>query len=117
MQDLAIGEANSVSIALVVTELLTNANKHKSHGSILLKPSRSPKSAKIEVRNQGRLSGKFEWTEGKGLGSGLSLVRSLLPSKGVQLSIEQTGGEVAACLTLEIPRAVFPTGAAAEHAR
>jgi PAS domain S-box-containing protein len=117
VRDLAISEANSVSVALVVTELLTNAHKHKQNGQILLNPGRAPKAARIEVRNCGSLGAGFDWDEGKGLGSGLSLVRSLLPSNGARMSIVQSAGEISACLTLDMPRIVFTVQTATEGAR
>ncbi|MFZ4539326.1 PAS domain S-box protein [Propionivibrio sp.] len=78
----------AVSIALVLNELILNAVKHSPAGSA--DPAVSLLSngtiAQIVIRNAASGTPAFDIDTGQGLGTGLRLVRSLLPNEGAHLS-------------------------------
>lgn len=101
-------EADAVPLALIFGELMTNAIKHNRPSGV------SPPTASLracgdelifEARNEGELrSAANAETEGRGSGSGLALVRAMLPSgnaAGFSLCAEQ--GSVVAILHLRTP--------------
>ena len=99
---------NAVAIALVVNELVINALKHRQTGGeprpvrVLLEVA--ARTARIVIRNgPARLPPGFDFARGKGIGNGLELAASLLPSKGAELVIRQDGDDVEAGLTLSEP--------------
>ena len=85
---LTIAEEESVPVALIVNELLTNAVRHR-HGPapLSLDIRCDERAALIAIRNPGRLGPDFDFARGQGLGTGLGLVRSLLPQKGMTLRL------------------------------
>jgi len=85
---LAIADEESVPAALILNELLTNAVRHR-HGPapILLDIRCDESGALIVVRNPGRLGAEVDFARGAGLGTGLGLVRALLPQKGMTLRL------------------------------
>ncbi|WP_045227099.1 PAS domain S-box protein [Methyloterricola oryzae] len=103
LTDANLNRESLVPLALVINELLTNAEKH-------LLPSGPPTvQARLDSRQGGvalrifgspaRLPDDFDFLKGRGLGAGLDLVRSLLP-EGVTLSFRDEGGGVVAELVL-----------------
>ena len=98
-------ESEAVPLALVVNELLMNAAKHTEHGSgpIDVTLTASSGVATLTIVNPGILPGGFNFNEGSGIGTGLSLVRSLLPKDGTELALASTGKDVKAQLSLRHP--------------
>ncbi len=85
----------AVPVALVLNELILNAVKHSPDDSpaptVSLNADGS--SARIVIRNAVRGGPGFDIDTGRGLGTGLRLVRSLLPDHGAQLhhALDATG--------------------------
>ena len=99
---LAANEA--VPVALVLNELILNAAKHGAAAEpIKVAMAGDPKSAHISVTNPGALPRQFDYTAGTGLGTGLELVRALVPSAGAALSFSGDNGRVTAVLDLGEP--------------
>jgi len=103
-----IDPAEIVPIALVVNELITNAAKHVAApagtraASVLL--SVDDERALIGIRNgPAALPVDFDFDGGIGLGTGLELVRGLLPPKGAKLSFANVADEVVVELSLRAP--------------
>lgn len=103
-----IDPAEIVPIALVVNELITNAAKHvlapagARPASVLL--SVDDERALIGIRNgPAALPADFDFEGGIGLGTGLELVRGLLPPKGAKLSFANVAEEVVVELSLRAP--------------
>lgn len=99
---------HAVAIALIINELITNAVKHQASDGgprpVRVALEVAAQSARIVVRNgPARLPRGFDFARGKGIGNGLELVASLLPSKGAELLIRQDGEDVEAGLTLSAP--------------
>ena len=104
--ELAKGDA--VAIALVINELVTNAVKHLAlvdpDRPVRVALSREGGDALVRVRGgPARLAPGFDFTTGQGLGTGLRLLATLLPSKGAGLRIIQQDDEVLAELRLRAP--------------
>ncbi len=110
-EPILLGEADAVPVALVVNELVANALKH-------LAPSLAPDdgqqvqvsvraragAVRIRVRNApARLPEDFDFARRAGIGTGLQLVSTLLPSRGAHLDIVQDGDAVLAELVLREP--------------
>jgi two-component sensor histidine kinase len=79
-----------VPLALIVNELIMNAIKH-SRGTvggdpveIVLESTGNRASIAISTHG-GRFPGQFDFATGAGLGTGLALVKSLLPPAGAEL--------------------------------
>jgi PAS domain S-box-containing protein len=91
-------ESEIVGLALVINELIMNAYKHSRGGAqgkpieVALDGDPDSGCARITVLNHaGRLPQQFDFDAGAGLGTGLTLVKSLLPMRGAQLRIENHG--------------------------
>lgn len=105
-----IADEESVPVALVINELVTNAIKHQA-GS----PDGPPAPIRIDcacngeriivtVRNPGVLPRGFDFAAEAGLGTGLTLIRSLLSHEGAVLSIASgVDGMIETRLTLAPP--------------
>jgi PAS domain S-box-containing protein len=96
---------DAVNLAMIVNELIFNAVKHSPASS--LKPlvpvsiARLPASTTIVVRNRiGPEPIAFDFQAGSGLGTGLSLVRTLVPICGAALAFTTEGERLTACLQL-----------------
>ena len=81
-----VHDEEAVPLALVLNELITNAVKH-GVGEVRVEVGDTPPGATVTIRNAGRLQAPFDWQEGVGLGTGLRLVRRLLPRPGATLEI------------------------------
>jgi PAS domain S-box-containing protein len=105
---MALREADAVPIALVINELLSNASKHLAEQDperpVRITLHGDQQGLWVRVRNgPAWLPPEFDFASGRGLGTGLQLLRTLLPSQGARLSIRQEADEVLAELLLQEP--------------
>ena len=100
----ALAEAESVSSALIINELILNAIKHTVCPlSVRVRVGHLENGAYVSVNNPGRLPQGFDLSARRGLGTGLGLVCALLPGEGLSLDISQTADGVESRLTLRQP--------------
>jgi two-component sensor histidine kinase len=96
-----------VPFALTLNELVSNACKHRLAGAAEpVRVSVRQLDRVLSVRVSGgpaSLPPGFDFAAGRGLGTGLKLVRILLPGEGASLAYSQEGGQVVAELRF------FPT--------
>jgi len=103
-----LADTEAVPVALIVNELLCNALKHgatgngKPHVRITLASDGAYACLRILNPSPG-LPPEFDFASGRGLGTGLELVRSLLPSKGASLRFSHSGQLFEAELCLQPP--------------
>lgn len=96
----------AVPVALILNELICNAVKHQSDH---LQPIRvyirdEPGSVVISIITPDtQLPHGFDFSTGQGLGTGLRLVKSLMPNPGCQLSIRNEAMDVTAELRISSP--------------
>ncbi len=105
---LQLREADAVPIALVINELLSNASKHLAvqdpERPVRITLDGDGRAMRIRVRNgPAWLPPDFDFAARRGIGTGLQLLGTLLPSRGASLSIRQEGDEVVAELLLHEP--------------
>lgn len=103
-----MAEQEAVPVVLIVSELVLNACKHRDVDSaevrVWMKRGISRKNVELRIRNeQARLGKEFDFSSGQGLGTGLKLVKSLLPPTGARLTIQGREGGVEALLELSSP--------------
>ncbi len=100
-----IADEESVPLALILNELFTNAIKHHDEPTEPVRIACVCNDEEIVVilHNAGRLPPGFDFSAGAGLGTGLTLLRSLLPRSGAALSFTCTDGQVETRLTLSAP--------------
>lgn len=96
-------EAESIPIALVLNELLTNAVKHGRGEAVRCALAAEGDAARVELRHEGRLPEGFDLARYPGGVSGLGLVRALLPRRSATLALEQAGDEVLTSVLLRPP--------------
>ena len=95
----------AVSIALILNELIHNAIKHGRPGagpSITLSGRDGLARVRI-VNGGGPLPAGFDLATGRGCGTGMDLVRTLLPRRGATLSLTEADGRVVTELSLAPP--------------
>ncbi|MDO8891574.1 MAG: PAS domain S-box protein [Sulfurimicrobium sp.] len=95
-----------VPLALVLNELILNAFKHRSTDPtcpVRIVLSGGVEGAVVEIFNPGLLGKDFRFDTGHCLGTGLDLVKALLPARGARLEIFAENGLVHARLTLSTP--------------
>ncbi|MCX7166960.1 MAG: hypothetical protein NTV11_11885, partial [Rhodocyclales bacterium] len=85
-----IDSDEAIPVALVLNELILNSVKHSPEGGRdpTVSLSADGISARIVIRNALGAAPDFNIDTGQGLGTGLRLVRSLLPDQGAQLIYE-----------------------------
>jgi PAS domain S-box-containing protein len=110
---LFLDNSEAVPVAMVLNELLTNAVKHLDEPgeqpNVVLSLERDGGRVRIRILNQpARLPPGFNFREGRGLGTGLELIRSLLPRPGAELTFSQSGDCVLTELILKTPVIVEP---------
>ncbi|MES2091286.1 MAG: PAS domain-containing protein, partial [Pseudomonadota bacterium] len=102
--DWQLPEAESIPIALILNELLSNAHKHgSSQDTLTCAMSCSEQHVCIEIRNTGQLPEGFSIDRVPGGVSGLGLVRALLPRRSSKLSLQQEGAQVVTRIQLTPP--------------
>ncbi|MDD5250007.1 MAG: PAS domain S-box protein [Rhodocyclaceae bacterium] len=100
-----VSELEAVPIALVLNEMVFNAVKHGSAEAELaidLKIDIARERVVLTVTNSGKLAGGGKRPTSGG-GSGLQLIRSLLPRRGAYFDLTESAAGVVAKLTLEPP--------------
>jgi PAS domain S-box-containing protein len=100
----------AVPLALILNELIFNAVKHQGSDKELIQVyvQDQQDGALVRIVTPGdHLPPDFDFMAGKGLGTGLKLVKSLLPSNGCQLRIANEVAGVVAELQLSPPVLVF----------
>ena len=108
-----LAEAEAVPLALVINELLTNACKHHRRidedlPSVTVEVAVDERTFELLIINTNPdLPLGFDFNSTEELGSGLDLVKSLLPREGAKLSIVRNGSRVRTSLTLMTPSLVF----------
>ncbi|MBE7422895.1 MAG: PAS domain S-box protein [Zoogloeaceae bacterium] len=101
-----VPDEEAVPVALVVNELLTNAVRHRTGTAApAIELECDEAGARLTVRNAGRLPPQgLDVAQGKGLGTGLALVRSLMSPQGMAIGhLETADGLVETRLTLAAP--------------
>lgn len=107
-QSVLLDKDLAVPIALVVNELITNALKHgkseEGWHKISVSIDIENDSAILKVCNKCTTTPpKLDFESGTGLGTGLTLVRSMLPSKGAKLTFIFDNDVMTASLLLSPP--------------
>ncbi len=97
-------ESEAVPIALIINELGTNAIKHnRPDGRVAVRWRADDESVRVEVSNEGALPTDFDFGRQAGGGSGLGLVKAMLPRRGADLTLDNRDDRVAARLVLRHP--------------
>ena len=108
-----LAEAEAVPLALVINELLTNACKHhrptgEDPASVTVEISVDEQTLNLVITNINlELPAGFDFSSTEEYGSGLDLVKSLMPPEGATLSITRAGTHIKTSLTLLTPALVF----------
>lgn len=103
----------AVSVALILNELVTNAVKHSGEGAgPAVRLDAEGEKAWVTIRNPSPpLPRGFDFAGGEGLGTGMQLVRALLPCEAASLVVGHAEGVTEVRLTLTAPVVVpFGTG-------
>ncbi len=103
-----LSEQHSVNISLVINELIFNAVKHSpdtpDRNGVKVLVDRIGETAILKVINvTGKLPQTFSFADGEGLGTGLNLVKVLVPPDSCELTISQEAEGVVATLRLQPP--------------
>lgn len=95
-------DGDSVPVALVMNEIITNAIKHhEGNTPIQVELRQSAKVMTISVRNSGQINQPGLFESAQPATYGLGLVKALLPEAHRQFSLVQEGSTVVARLTLD----------------
>ncbi|MBI5921168.1 MAG: PAS domain S-box protein [Betaproteobacteria bacterium] len=100
-----IDQEEAVSVALVLNELILNAAKHSPEGTApQVSLDAAGDVARVVISNAAKIAPSFDIKSGAGISTGLSLVRSLLPEQGAELTYAtEPQGWLTATLTLAPP--------------
>jgi len=105
--DVLLRETDAVPVALIVSELLINALKYGD--DVTLAVACDGKSICVTIRNRTLARAQFDFAGGTGLGTGLALVRSLMPVAGA--AIEQECGDAVVAMALRLSPPVIASAA------
>ncbi len=110
-----ITEHEAVPVALILNELLLNAIRHSGrgdpHAAVQLRLDAAGNAARVRIYNADSvLPAGLDIRSGARLGTGLTLVRSLLPREGAALELATVDGGVLAELRLTPPVITAPPG-------
>ena len=88
-----IDKEEAVAVALVLNELILNAVKHTPQGSVdpVVELWTDGRRARVSIHNSLAGEEDFDFDSGRGVNTGLRLVRSLLPKQGAELRYEKVG--------------------------
>ena len=106
LQPVQVSITEAVPIALILNELIFNAIKHNGENIDPVKVTVvfDGGTAHVNIVNlDAQLPNGFDLNKGQGLGTGLSLVRSLMPNNGCILKLESQNPGVVAELILTSP--------------
>ena len=96
-----------VTVALILNELIQNAHKHArrdNKSSIEISLVGNTQQVIVRIRNSGGpLPGNLNPSTGQGCGTGLNLVRTLLPRRGAVLNLFEADGQITAEFILGPP--------------
>lgn len=103
-----LAQNEAIPVALVINELIANALKHLQRADpqrpVQVTLTLTDKQACLQIcGGPAALPPGFDFAMGKGIGTGLELVTTLLPRNGATLDIQQQDDKVVATLTLEVP--------------
>lgn len=106
-QPIVLDRAHAVNLGLVVNELIFNAVKHGKAAAdgpnVNVWMQRNPGGATVSISNRvDARPTRLDFASGTGLGLGLSLVRTLLPSRGCELSFAFEADQVTSVLALRL---------------
>jgi PAS domain S-box-containing protein len=105
--DVWLDSGATVTIALILNELIHNAFKHGRHADgtgVTITLSGDDKLTTVHISNPGdSWPGNLNLTTGTGCGTGLDLIRTLLPRHGAQLNLYEDGVMLHAELVLSAP--------------
>jgi PAS domain S-box-containing protein len=107
-----VSRDEAVPLALILNELIFNAIKHQAGQarSIRVSVQDEKDGARVSiVTPDTRLPSHFDFSAGNGLGTGLKLVKSLLPPSGCRLQISNEPSGVVAELQFGPPVILVPT--------
>ncbi|MBI3773025.1 MAG: PAS domain S-box protein [Gammaproteobacteria bacterium] len=107
---LLLAVKESVPIALILNELIINAVKHSvpdaavSIAIAIAIAGEGGAAVSIKLSNQSKHDNlRVDWAQGQGLGTGLTLIKSLMPPKGAVLQLSEAAGVMTTHLRLEAP--------------
>lgn len=105
--DVWLDSGATVTIALILNELVHNAFKHGRHADgtgVAIALSGDDRLTTVHISNPGdSWPGNLDLTTGKGCGTGLDLIRTLLPRHGAQLNLYGDGTMLYVELVLSTP--------------
>ncbi len=101
---LQVADREAVPVALIINELVFNAIKHGGGRCEVIVREEADGSGGVQILNDGDgLPRDFDFASGRGLGTGLNLVKALLPAQGGELVFEQDRLDVRTLLHLSRP--------------
>ena len=105
-QPVRVTEAETVPVALILTEMISNAIKHNDppDAPIRIAITTTLDSAKVQVINGGKLTG-IPYSSAAG-STGLDLVKALMPPHGATFALDNTEAGVEARLLLHYPAVI-----------
>jgi len=102
-----VDSSKAVALALAVNEIIVNAIKHsksdKKCAQIEIHHEHRLDEIVLSISNPGRLPNGFDFQAQKGLGTGLELIQSMLPSKGAKLVFDERDNMVIVKLFISAP--------------
>jgi hypothetical protein len=104
---LMLRESETVAVALILNELITNAAKHAAEDQpgprLQVRLTREGPCGHVQIVNTGQLPAGFDFEARRGLGTGLGLVRALQPVPGMSIRFQAAGEKVRVSVTIEPP--------------